>query len=205
MTIGEKIQILRKEKNLSQEELASSIGVSRQALSKWECDTSLPDIDKIIALSEYFNVTTDYLLKDKVPEESPKNDSHVNPGSALAFTTIITAIGLITAYSMANDGSNLLYWEVSSAMWGFIIQTIGIGLFEMFFFGYHFKKETQYKFWRINSWVLSVMPIIFLFGFISRFITMSSLLYIPIIAFFYILFNITFNAVLSLIERKPEL
>jgi transcriptional regulator with XRE-family HTH domain len=48
MTLGEKIQTCRKSNGLSQEEMASVLGVSRQALSKWECNTSIPDIDKIV-------------------------------------------------------------------------------------------------------------------------------------------------------------
>ena len=65
--IAERIQKLRKEKGLSQEELAEVVNVSRQAVSKWESEQSLPDIDKIIALAEYFGVSTDYLLKGEEP------------------------------------------------------------------------------------------------------------------------------------------
>lgn len=63
MSIADRIQLQRKEKGLSQDDLASVIGVSRQAVSKWESEQSSPDLDKIISLSDYFGVTTDYLLK----------------------------------------------------------------------------------------------------------------------------------------------
>ena len=63
MKVADRIQHLRKTKGISQEELADKIGVSRQAVSKWESEQSLPDIDKIIVLSEFFDVTTDYILK----------------------------------------------------------------------------------------------------------------------------------------------
>ena len=66
MTIADRIQNLRKTKGISQEELADNIGVSRQAVSKWESEQSTPDVEKIILLSEYFEVTTDYLLKGVV-------------------------------------------------------------------------------------------------------------------------------------------
>jgi len=62
MTLGEKIQQLRKTKGLSQEQLAEVLNVSRQAISKWETDQSSPEIDKILALSKAFSVTTDELL-----------------------------------------------------------------------------------------------------------------------------------------------
>ena len=62
MTMADRIQSLRKTKGISQEELADQIGVSRQAVSKWESEQSNPDLEKVILLSEYFEVTTDYLL-----------------------------------------------------------------------------------------------------------------------------------------------
>jgi transcriptional regulator with XRE-family HTH domain len=64
MTIGEKIYKLRSEKGISQETMSFDLGVSRQAVSKWETDQSLPDLDKIKLLSEYFKVSIDYLVKD---------------------------------------------------------------------------------------------------------------------------------------------
>jgi len=62
MTIGERLLKLRKERNLSQEELANVLDVSRQTISKWETDQSMPDFDKIIPLCEYFGITSDELL-----------------------------------------------------------------------------------------------------------------------------------------------
>ena len=58
MNIADRIQSLRKSKGISQEELADKIGVSRQAVSKWESEQSLPDMEKIILLSDFFDVTT---------------------------------------------------------------------------------------------------------------------------------------------------
>ena len=62
MTFGEKLQALRKARGWSQEELATQINVSRQALSKWESGASVPDTENVIALSRLFGVTTAYLL-----------------------------------------------------------------------------------------------------------------------------------------------
>lgn len=64
MILADKILMLRKNNDLSQEELAEKLGVSRQSISKWESAASIPDIDKIIDMSKLFGVTTDYLLKD---------------------------------------------------------------------------------------------------------------------------------------------
>ena len=67
MKLGQKITQLRKKSHLSQEVLAEKMNVSRQAVSKWESNQSIPDIEKIVDLSELFGVTTDYLLKNGTP------------------------------------------------------------------------------------------------------------------------------------------
>lgn len=74
MHIAERIKVLRKSKGLSQEELAERIGVSRQAISKWESGRTVPDPDKIILLSAALEATTDYLLlgKEDAAVESQK-------------------------------------------------------------------------------------------------------------------------------------
>ena len=64
MKLSDKIQTLRKAKGYSQEELAAICGVSRQSISKWEADIALPEIEKIMILSDTFQVTTDVLLHD---------------------------------------------------------------------------------------------------------------------------------------------
>ena len=67
MNMADRIQYWRKTKGFSQEELADKVGVSRQAVSKWESEQSTPDIEKIIIMSELFEVTTDYILKGIEP------------------------------------------------------------------------------------------------------------------------------------------
>lgn len=69
MILAEKIIKLRKKNGWSQEDLAFKLDISRQSVSKWESASSLPDLDKIIKMSELFGVSTDYLLKDDAEEE----------------------------------------------------------------------------------------------------------------------------------------
>ena len=69
MNLADKIIEERKKNGWSQEELASKLGVSRQAVSKWESSGSIPDLQRILQMSELFGVTTDYLLKDEIEEE----------------------------------------------------------------------------------------------------------------------------------------
>ena len=62
MTFGEKLQSLRQRAGMSQDALAERLQVSRQAVSRWERDETMPETDKVVALADIFGVTTDYLL-----------------------------------------------------------------------------------------------------------------------------------------------
>lgn len=90
MNTAERIQYLRKTKGLSQEELAEKVGVSRQAVSKWESKQSTPDIENMIIMSELFDVTTDYLLKgiEPVNMASKKTVYSLYLGFAIIFAAI---------------------------------------------------------------------------------------------------------------------
>lgn len=77
--LHEKLYTLRKKNNLSQEQLAEKLGVSRQAISKWESGASLPEIENLIMLSKCFNVSIDYLVKEE-GESDPQNS--VEPKTA---------------------------------------------------------------------------------------------------------------------------
>ena len=88
MKLGQKIADLRKKSGLSQEALAEKMNVSRQAVSKWESNQSIPDIKKIVDLSELFGVTTDYLLKNGTPSfELPGKSSEEKIEKALSAIT----------------------------------------------------------------------------------------------------------------------
>ena len=121
MNLGEKLLALRKEKNMSKEQLAELLGVSRQAVSKWETGESLPDVDKVVRLSQILGVTTDHLLLDQVeetPEEAPQKTEpsmpkmeaapqpDKKPGLAAMVTGIVLgSVGLLT---------NLVIWILST-------------------------------------------------------------------------------------------
>jgi len=76
MKLNEKIAYYRRANKLSQEELAAQVGVSRQAVSKWELGEASPDVGKLLALSRAFGVTTDHLLDDN---EEPERDAPPSP------------------------------------------------------------------------------------------------------------------------------
>ncbi|MDE5746888.1 MAG: helix-turn-helix transcriptional regulator [Acetatifactor sp.] len=75
MSFSEKIYALRTQAGMSQASFAEKLQVSRQTVSKWELGTSYPEIDKLLAISNLFHVTTDYLLKDQsTSQEDVKMD-----------------------------------------------------------------------------------------------------------------------------------
>lgn len=91
MNIADRIQSLRKSKGISQEQLADVVGVSRQAVSKWESEQTIPDLEKILLMSEYFDVTTDYILKGIEPVSAEMN--HMTIGDVLDQKVLTTGNG----------------------------------------------------------------------------------------------------------------
>jgi len=76
MIFADKIINLRKKNGWSQEELAEKLGVSRQAVSKWEAAQTVPDLNRILEIASLFSVTTDYLLKDEIENEEYTSDEY---------------------------------------------------------------------------------------------------------------------------------
>ncbi len=88
-TIGQIITQLRKQKGLSQEELANELYVTRQAISKWESDGGVPDIDNLKNIATYFNVSVDYLIgKEQNAEDSTNENAPINLTNKNNKTTI---------------------------------------------------------------------------------------------------------------------
>lgn len=124
MNTAQRLQQLRKEKGMSQEELAERLGVSRQAVSKWESGQSSPDVEKIVAASELFGVTTDWLLKGVLPAEETACAKRKLAGRILfAASPAFAAAGLMLA--VAGD------WEGSSfaSCAGLIVQVVSVALY----------------------------------------------------------------------------
>lgn len=96
MTFGEKLIHLRRQKGITQEELAVAIGVSRQAISKWEKDIALPDTANLIPLRDFFDLSVDTLIDPQVEEmekkmkkESTANQKFLIAGTALFILCLI--------------------------------------------------------------------------------------------------------------------
>lgn len=161
MNLADRIQSLRKAKGISQEQLADQIGVSRQAVSKWESEQSTPDLDKIILLSDFFEVTTDYLLKGIEPVKDNREKSKVLTSKILYIvSTVLIFIGLFCAFGG---------WYAEQTMevvWGsMIIQAVGVA-------GYFIArllsstKATFYVNW-LNLLGIAFMPVSMITGYLA--------------------------------------
>lgn len=100
MNFSEKLLELRKDKNMSQEKLAASLNLTRQAISKWESGQNFPDIENLILLSELFNVTVDELVKDeKTIEHKDSKTTVVDNGKYIA---VGMAVGMALSFVTGN-------------------------------------------------------------------------------------------------------
>ncbi|SHJ33654.1 DNA-binding transcriptional regulator, XRE-family HTH domain [Dethiosulfatibacter aminovorans DSM 17477] len=144
MKLADKIIRLRKQFGWSQEDLAEKLSVSRQSVSKWESASSIPDLNKIIRLSEIFSVPTDYLLKDEVElpsgivEDRDVQVPKVNLNEARAYLAakekiagIIAAAALILIYSVLPLFLLLAYSETDGALISSDMAA-GVGLVTLF-------------------------------------------------------------------------
>lgn len=101
MTLGQRIQELRKNFGLSQEELGERMGVSRQAISKWEGDQAIPELDNLIALSKLFGLTVGQLLGVEQPVPAPcnpkisRNQKILLAGVGTVLVVLIAAVALL--------------------------------------------------------------------------------------------------------------
>lgn len=156
--MGERILRLRRAKGVSQEELAAQVGVSRQAVGKWESGQSSPEPEKLVALSEYFGVSTDHLLKgeaDAAPQPAPKAARRANAGLLTAAATAANLLGLAAACIC------WLEWQSAAALLpGLALQAAGCLLYAA---GQSLdeagKEPAKRKFWRRNIWLLAFMPL----------------------------------------------
>ena len=160
MNIADRIQNLRKLKGISQEELADQVGVSRQAVSKWESEQSVPDIDRVIAMSEYFEVTTDYLLKGiENPERT--NGKTVNANLFVIVATVLNFIGLIVASAVWYEEQVPMALVIGLVFMSLGCMVFGIGMLSS---AQNTREKAKYNFWTVNIWLLCFMPLSFVYN-----------------------------------------
>ena len=171
MTFSEKLYQLRRQKGMSQEELADRLEVSRQAVSRWEMGTTLPDAKNLLQLSEIFGVSIDYLLKDDMTEDrkepsfrqfeapAPKPDffhSERNRQIGLIVLVMLQVLPLfIGLFSSFFTGSRISL-ILSSAL-----HLLNIVVFEIVFHICGDERGRYYrrKYYRITVWLFTWCPV----------------------------------------------
>ena len=113
MDISEKILQLRKASNMTQEQLAERVSVSRQSVSKWEGGQAVPELDKLLELSKVFNVTTDYLLRPSELDELSKQQELIEQAERAnkKKRNILSCAAVYTAALAAAILLHLISWE----------------------------------------------------------------------------------------------
>lgn len=138
MSLGENLQFLRKRDNITQEQLAEKLDVSRQSVSKWESDTTYPEMDKLVQLCQMFHCSMDDLvqgyIKDIHVEEKTEYDRHMNQFSkvmALAVGGILLGISLMLFVYGCNQfiGTGVEIKEEFTGIIFFIFLTISVAAF----------------------------------------------------------------------------
>ena len=127
MTIGEKIALRRRSAGLSQEALAGQLGVSRQAVSRWETNESLPDTEKILQLCRIFGVSADDLLLDKPPESAPFSRPPL-PLWRRWFRRVYLWMGSLGVLMALAGLIGAIFWALRTDQWYYNLGRIGTAL-----------------------------------------------------------------------------
>lgn len=166
MQLSDKIVGLRKSNGMSQEELAEKLNISRQAISRWEMGSALPDATNILLLSKLFGVTTDYLLNDDYKSDNDlpkiKGIKEDNIKQILIFLVTLEIMTLLMQFMTTYILQNVFFGFLS-----FIPFVALIGGFE-----YAYRKRTseanettaffRKRFYKISTWLGLYFPIRFL-------------------------------------------
>lgn len=132
MTLGEKIQELRRRSGMSQDTLAETLDVSRQAVSKWERDEAMPETDKIIRIAKVFSVSTDYLLLEETPSPAtaPRpQDSRAGSSPGDRLERFVRRHGYKAGYVMTAAGALVC---VIGLLVMCLLPGFGSGMFDIF-------------------------------------------------------------------------
>ena len=135
MNFGENLQQLRKEKGLSQEKLADTLEVSRQAISKWESNTAYPETEKLIALSDLFGVSIDYLIKGDKKADCGDGSADSEKSEEAHKNTMTEHITPIRQYRHLRSALAIILYAISPFWFDLLGETPGgrgKGVFLMF-------------------------------------------------------------------------
>lgn len=158
MILADKIIDLRKKNGFSQEELAEKLGVSRQSISKWEGAQAIPDVERIIAMSKIFSVSTDYLLNDEMEKQNTEKimeDKNDNTDSDVPIRVSLEEANKFM--EMKNGTSSKTAFGVMICIWSPIILMLLIAM----------SESTKYNFFSISDDVAVSIGMISLLVFVG--------------------------------------
>lgn len=148
--LSEKIYTLRRARGLSQEQLAEALGVSRQAVSKWEGGQAVPELEKLLALSDFFGVTVDELVREGAPSSGKEETSEPFPEpakagrggrlglalcvlGALGLLLIAPVTALLPAAANRMDASSTVTLNGTAFLLGLCVLSLAAGVFLLVF------------------------------------------------------------------------
>lgn len=156
MTFPQKLKRIRKHHDLSQEELAEQLGVTRQTVSRWEAGYSMPDIDRILLISQLFSVSTDYLLNDKIDNSTSTLTDYQTLRLVFWISTALIVGGLIISILGWQE-----YQNFAPVLIGMLLGIVGCVCFEVF----HPRnadavliRYVHRQFYAVNVWLLLPTP-----------------------------------------------
>jgi len=128
MTFGERLYELRNKNNLSQEELAEVLDVSRQSISKWENDKAYPEMTRLLFMSDYFDVSLDYLMRgiDKEDNEGKVTEKYKTKNILLVWNDFLSNLS-----KKQKALFMLLYILIICALVSFVVSVIYCGGYEI--------------------------------------------------------------------------
>ena len=165
MKLSEKIINLRKSNGMSQEDLADKLHVSRQAISRWESGSAMPDATNIVEISKLFNVTTDYLLVEDYESDYDlpliKKEKESNFNQIMIYLITLEVMILIIEFMATFILQNAFF-----AILSFIPFVAAIGGFEYAYQKHKLENNTKTnlfrkKFYKISTWLGLYFPIRF--------------------------------------------
>ena len=209
MKLGEKLQQLRRQSGLSQEQLAAQLTVSRQAVSKWELDETMPDTENVIQLSRLFGVSCDYLLRDEVDEQGAApapapGETHLDEGGWIHNATVLSLTVCVLGLLFAIGGA-LYSTSAGPTAIAIMIQLGGILIFELAVprMG-DYKIPARLSFYAIACWLVLFIPLPLL---VRGFLSLSGWSYRPSHLFlfcvlFYVLICASVTAALLTLRHR---
>lgn len=172
LDLAGRLQQLRKQRGLSQEELAGQLGVSRQAVSKWESAQAQPELEKLLALSDFFQVSCDYLLKGKEaaplplqpPPTAPTPPNKPNRLGYVINASLWAWLGLLISWALWS-----YYYYSWCALLGLGFAIVSIALLAMGLAGSPAEQQPGLlrRFWRWSIWPISQMSLGILYSAIA--------------------------------------